>query len=138
MERATRHPVRALLLELHVLLNDPDDVCLSFEIVDECLGVTHYLKIRMRVRSTIAVRLRYFSKSALRIKASTILVTARAPCLVGRKTTTPPCFRGGYVFRFRKSVSSVNKIRPCSEASCKSSLSVDRVNPSSNAVSTSC
>ena len=45
MERAARHPVRALLLELHVILNDPDDVCLSFEIVDECLGVTHYLKV---------------------------------------------------------------------------------------------
>jgi hypothetical protein len=41
MKRATRHPVRALLLELHVVLNDPDDVCLSFEIVDECLGITH-------------------------------------------------------------------------------------------------
>jgi hypothetical protein len=41
MKRATRHPVRTLLLELHVVLNDPDDFCLSFEIVDECLGVTH-------------------------------------------------------------------------------------------------
>lgn len=41
MKRATRHPVRALFLELYVVLDDPDDVCLSFEIVDECLGVTH-------------------------------------------------------------------------------------------------
>jgi hypothetical protein len=30
MERAARHPVRALLLELHVILYDPDDVGLSF------------------------------------------------------------------------------------------------------------
>jgi hypothetical protein len=49
----------------------------------------------MRVRSTIAVRLRYFFKSALLTKVSTIFVTARAPCRVGRKTTTPPCFLGG-------------------------------------------
>ena len=89
MKRAARHPVRALLLELHVVLDDPDDVCLSFEIVDEGLGVTHYLKMRIRVRSTTAVRLRYCFKSALRTKASTILVTAIAPCLLGRKTTTP-------------------------------------------------
>jgi catechol 2,3-dioxygenase-like lactoylglutathione lyase family enzyme len=41
VERAARHPVRALFLELHVVLYDPDDVCLSFEVVDECLGVTH-------------------------------------------------------------------------------------------------
>ena len=52
MKRAARHPVRALFLELHVVLDYPDYVCLSFEIVDECLGVTHYLKMRMRVRST--------------------------------------------------------------------------------------
>ena len=89
VERAARHPVRALLLELHVVLYDPDDVCLSFEVVDECLGVTHYLKTRIRVRSTTAVLLRYFFKSALRTKASTILLMARAPCLVGRKITTP-------------------------------------------------
>jgi hypothetical protein len=37
----TRHPVCALLLELHVVLNDADNVCLSFEVVDECLGVPH-------------------------------------------------------------------------------------------------
>ena len=41
MERATGHPVRALLLELHVILDDANDVSLSFEIVDECLGVKH-------------------------------------------------------------------------------------------------
>ena len=35
VERAAGHPVRAFLLELHVVLDDPDDVCLSFEIVDE-------------------------------------------------------------------------------------------------------
>ena len=44
MKRTARHPVRALLLELHVVLHNPDDVCLSFEIVDECLGVTHLFK----------------------------------------------------------------------------------------------
>jgi hypothetical protein len=48
VERAARHPVRALLLELHVVLYDPDDVCLSFEVVDECLGVTH-LSVFIRV-----------------------------------------------------------------------------------------
>src|SRR6185503_4725475 len=41
MKRTTRHPVRPLLLELHIILYNPNDVCLSFEIVDECLGVTH-------------------------------------------------------------------------------------------------
>jgi hypothetical protein len=41
VKRAARHPIRALLLELHVVLHNSDDVCLSFEIVDECLGVTH-------------------------------------------------------------------------------------------------
>ena len=42
VKRATRHPVCALFLELHVILNDADDVSLSFEIVDESLGVTHW------------------------------------------------------------------------------------------------
>jgi hypothetical protein len=41
VEGTTRHPVRALLLELHIVLYHPDDVCLPSEIVDECLGVTH-------------------------------------------------------------------------------------------------
>ena len=49
MERAARHPVRALLLELHVVLYDPNDVCLSFQIVDECLGVTHLFKSEPRI-----------------------------------------------------------------------------------------
>src|SRR5687767_15161718 len=86
MKRAAGHPVRALLLELHVVLDHPDDVCLSFEVVDESLGVTHYLKICIRVRSTTAVRRRYFLKSALLTNASTIFETASAPCLVGRNT----------------------------------------------------
>ena len=42
MKRAAGHPV---FLELHVVLNDADDVCLSFEIVDESLGVTHWEKL---------------------------------------------------------------------------------------------
>src|SRR5687768_8728323 len=84
MKGAACHPVRALLLELDVVLHHPDDVCLSFEVVDESLGVTHYLKICIRVRSTTAVRRRYFLKSALLTNASTIFETASAPCLVGR------------------------------------------------------
>ena len=52
VKRAACHPVCALFLELDVILDDPDYVCLSFEIVDECLGVTHHLKMRIRVRSS--------------------------------------------------------------------------------------
>src|SRR5215213_9731923 len=55
MERAARHPVRALLLELHVILYDPDDVCLSLEIVDECLGVTH-LKCEPRLKLIVSTQ----------------------------------------------------------------------------------
>ena len=40
-ETGSRPSSLPLFLELHVVLNDADDVCLSFEIVDESLGVTH-------------------------------------------------------------------------------------------------
>jgi hypothetical protein len=45
VKRAARHPIRALLLELHVILNHTDNIRLALEVVDECLGVPHYLKI---------------------------------------------------------------------------------------------
>jgi hypothetical protein len=41
MKRAGGHPVCALLLELHVILDDADDVRLALEVVNECLGVAH-------------------------------------------------------------------------------------------------
>src|SRR5918994_6507713 len=54
MKRAAGHPVRALFLELHVVLNDANDVCLSFEIVDESLGVTHCaLELREKLLSQL-------------------------------------------------------------------------------------
>src|SRR5215213_1488259 len=69
MKRAAGHPVRALFLELHVVLDYPDDVCLSFEIVDEYLGVTHlseddfeYLAAaKLKLRVLVIVWMRYRS-----------------------------------------------------------------------------
>src|SRR5437588_12146726 len=41
MERAARHPVRALLLQGHVVRDDADDVRLPPQVVYECLRVAH-------------------------------------------------------------------------------------------------
>ena len=53
MKGAARHPVCALLLELHVILDDADDVSLSFEIVDECLGVEHSIRVVLKTEAVI-------------------------------------------------------------------------------------
>ena len=44
MKRATRNPVGAGLLERHIVLHDADNVRLAFEIVDESLRETHWVK----------------------------------------------------------------------------------------------
>ena len=44
MKRATRHPVRAFLLERHMVLDDAYDIRLAPQILDECLVITHWLK----------------------------------------------------------------------------------------------
>src|SRR4030095_4510638 len=41
MKRATCHPVRALLFESDVVLDDPNDVRLSSEVIDKGLGGAH-------------------------------------------------------------------------------------------------
>ena len=43
MEGAARHPVGALLLQRYVVLDDPDDISLAFEIVDKDLGIAHWI-----------------------------------------------------------------------------------------------
>ena len=45
MEGTARHPVRALFLQAHVVLDDADDVCLALKVVDECLRITHCLLV---------------------------------------------------------------------------------------------
>ena len=51
MEWTTRHPVRALLLQLNVVLDHTDDISLPSKIVDECLGVTHSLELILPVEA---------------------------------------------------------------------------------------
>lgn len=50
MKGTARDPIRAGLLQRHIVLDDPDDIGLAAEVIDECLGKTHYC-----IRSAAAV-----------------------------------------------------------------------------------
>ena len=50
MEWAASHPIRALLLQLNVILDYTDDVSLPSKIVDESLGVTHCRELKLPYR----------------------------------------------------------------------------------------